>query len=151
MRKKEREITDIDAIEDILKGARVCRIGLCEGNQPYVVPVCYGYEGKALYIHCAKEGRKLDIIRKNNNVCFEVDIDSKLVKTERPCRWGFNYKSVIGFGKAVLLEDAESKRKALDIILRQFSADTFDYPQETIDKTTIIKIEIETMTGKQSG
>ena len=97
------------------------------------------------------EGKKLDIIRKNNNVCFEVDIDHEIIKAERPCKWGFKYKSVIGFGKAVSIEDVESKRKALDVILRQFSAEAFDYPQESIYKTTIIKVEIETMTGKQSG
>jgi nitroimidazol reductase NimA-like FMN-containing flavoprotein (pyridoxamine 5'-phosphate oxidase superfamily) len=116
-----------------------------------VVPVCFGYKDNALYIHCGPEGKKLEIIRKNNNVCFEVDIDDKLIKTERPCRWGFNYKSVIGFGKAVLVEDAEGKRKALDVIIQQFSADTFEYPEEIIRKTTIIKVEIESMTGKQSG
>jgi uncharacterized protein len=151
MRRKEKEITDIAAIEDVLKRATVCRLGLCEDNRPYVVPVCFGYENKALYIHCAKEGKKLDIIRKNNYVCFEADIDNKLIATDRPCKWGFNYKSVIGFGRAVQVEDTEGKRKALDIIMRQFSANTFDYPQESIRKTTIIKVEIESMTGKQSG
>jgi uncharacterized protein len=151
MRRKEREIKDVAAIEEILSRATVCRLGLCEDNRPYVVPLCFGYKDNALYVHCGPEGKKLDIIRKNNNVCFEVDIDDKLVKTERPCKWGLNYKSVIGFGKAVLVEDIESKRKALDIIMRHFSADTFEYPEEAIQKTTIIKVEIETMTGKQSG
>ena len=144
-------ITDFNAIEEILKRANVCRLALCDGNQPYIVPLCFGYDNKALYIHCATEGRKLDIIRKNNNVCFEVDINNKLVKTDRPCRWGFNYKSVIGLGKAVLVEDDRDKREALDILMRQFSADVFDYPQEVVNKTVIIKVEIESMTGKQSG
>ena len=151
MRRKEKEIKDIAAIEDVLRRAFVCRLGLCEDNRPYVVPLCFGYKDNALYIHCGPEGKKLEIIRKNNNICFEVDIDDKLIKTERPCRWGLNYKSVIGFGKAVLVEDIESKRKALDIIMRQFSADTFEYPEEAVQKTTIIKVEIESMTGKQSG
>jgi hypothetical protein len=151
MRKTEKEIKDIAAIEDILKRAFVCRLGLCDGNQPYIVPLCFGYKDNALFIHCAKEGKKLDIIRKNNNVCFEVDIDHEVVKGTSACKWSFKYKSVIGFGKAVLVEDIEAKRKALDVIMRQFSANTFDYPQETIRKTTIIKVEIESMTGKQSG
>ena len=146
MRRKEREIKDIAAIEGILRRATVCRLGLCEDNRPYVVPLCFGYKENALYIHCGPEGKKLEIIRKNNNVCFEVD-----VKTDKPCKWGLHYKSVIGFGKAVLVEDIESKRRALDVIMRQFSADTFEYPEETVRKTTIIKVEIESMTGKQSG
>ena len=104
-----------------------------------------------MYIHCGPEGKKLEILRKNNSVCFEVDIDNKLVKGDKPCDWGMKYKSVIGFGKAVFVEDIESKRKALDVIMRQFSANTFEYPEETIRKTTIIRVEIENMTGKRSG
>jgi hypothetical protein len=151
MRRKEREIKDVAAIEEILRRATVCRLGLCEDNRPYVVPVCFGYKDNALYIHCGPAGKKLEMLRKNNNVCFEVDVDNKLVKTERPCKWGLNYKSVIGFGKAVFVEDIASKREALDIIVRQFSANTFEYPEEAVRKTTIIKVEIESMTGKQSG
>jgi nitroimidazol reductase NimA-like FMN-containing flavoprotein (pyridoxamine 5'-phosphate oxidase superfamily) len=151
MRRKEKEIKEIAAIEDILSRASVCRLGLCEDNRPYVVPVCFGYKDNALYIHCGPAGKKLEMLRKNNNICFEVDIDNKLVKGAKPCDWGMKYKSVIGFGKAVFVEDIVSKRKALDIIMRQFSANTFEYPEETIRKTTIIKVEIESMTGKQSG
>jgi nitroimidazol reductase NimA-like FMN-containing flavoprotein (pyridoxamine 5'-phosphate oxidase superfamily) len=151
MRRKEREIKDITAIEEILRCATVCRLGLCEDNRPYVVPVCFGYKENALYIHCGPEGKKLEIIRNNNNVCFEVDIDEGPIKAARPCDWEMKYKSVIGFGKAVLVEDAEDKRKALDVIMQQFSANTFEYPEEAVQKTTIIKVEIETMTGKQSG
>ena len=151
MRRKEREIKDIAAIEGILRRATVCRLGLCEDNRPYVVPLCFGYKENALYIHCGPEGKKLEIIRKNNNVCFEVDIDHEIIKADQACKWAFKYKSVIGFGKAVFVEDIVSKRKALDVIMRQFSANTFEYPEETIRKTTIIKVEIESMTGKQSG
>jgi hypothetical protein len=151
MRKKEKEIKDIVAIEDILRRAMVCRLGLCESNRPYVVPLCFGYKENALYIHCGPEGKKLEMLRKNNNVCFEVDIDHEIIKAEQACKWAMKYKSIIGFGKAVFVEDAEGKRMALDIIMRQFSANTFEYPNEAIQKTTIIKVEIESMTGKQSG
>ena len=151
MRRKEKEIKEIAAIEEVLSRAFVCRLGLSEDNHPYVVPVCFGYKENALYIHCGPEGKKLEMLRKNNNVCFEVDIDHEIIKGERACKWGFNYKSVIGFGKAVFVEDIEGKRKALDVIMRQFSANTFEYPEETIRKTTIIRVEIESMTGKQSG
>jgi len=151
MRRKEKEIKDVAAMEDILRCATVCRLGLCEDNRPYVVPLCFGYKDNALYIHCGPEGKKLEMLGKNNNVCFEVDIDNKLIKGVKPCDWGMKYKSVIGFGKAVFIEDVESKRRALDVIMRQFSESTFEYPQEAIRNTTIIKVEIESMTGKQSG
>jgi nitroimidazol reductase NimA-like FMN-containing flavoprotein (pyridoxamine 5'-phosphate oxidase superfamily) len=151
MRRKEKELKDIAAIEDILRRASVCRLGLCEDNRPYVVPLCFGYKENALYIHCGPEGKKLEILRKNNNVCFEVDIDHELIKAERPCDWGMKYKSVIGFGKAVFIEDIVSKHRALDVIMQQFSENAFEYSKEAIRNTTIIKVEIENMTGKQSG
>ncbi len=151
MQRKDKQINDIAAIEDILSRATVCRLGLCEANQPYVVPLCFGYKDNALYFHCAGQGKKLDILRKNNNVCFEVDINHELVKADKACDWGMKYKSVIGFGKAVFIKDVEQKRKALDIIMQQFSKDTFEYSANAVENIWIIKVEIESMTGKQSG
>ena len=70
---------------------------------------------------------------------------------EKACDCSMKYRSIIGFGKAVRVEDIESKRKALDIIMRNYSDGSFEYPGESIRNTTIISIEIETMTGKKSG
>ena len=150
MRRKDKQIESA-LVADVLSRAKVCRLGLCAENRPYVVPLCFGYEDNALYFHCASQGKKLDIIRENNNVCFEVDIDCKITEADKACDWGIKFKSVIGFGKAMFVDDAEQKRKALDIIMKQYSEKSFDYPDKSIDNTTIIKIEIETMTGKQSG
>jgi len=151
MREKDKEIKDIAAIENILSKALVCRLALCENNRPYVVPLCFGYKDNVLHFYCSPEGKKLDILRQNNNVCFEVDIDHELIKADQACDRGMKYKSVIGFGKAVFIEDIESKRKALDIIMQQFSEKSFEYPEEAIKNTVVIKVEIESMTGKQSG
>lgn len=79
MRRSEKEVNDIHEIESILKQTSICRIGLCVDNIPYVVPMNYGYRDNCLYLHSAKEGRKIDIIRENPNVCFEVDTDIELV------------------------------------------------------------------------
>ena len=151
MLRKDKQINDASVINDILNSAAVCRLGLCEDNQPYVVPLCFGYKDKALYFHCSRQGKKLDILRKNSNVCFEIDINNELVKADKACDWGMKYKSVIGFGKAVFIEDIESKRKALDVIMQQYSEGTFEYPEKAIKDIVVIKIEIESMTGKQSG
>lgn len=151
MRRKDKEINDITAIEDILSKALVCRLGLCENEKPYVVPLCFGYKDNTLYFHSAREGKKLDILRKNNNVCFEVDIDCDIIKADKPCDWGMKYKSVIGFGKATFIEDIESKHKALDILMQQYSEGAFEYPTNVIENIVVIKVEIESMTGKQSG
>ena len=88
--------TDIDKIEEIIEKAHICRLGLVDNDEPYVIPVCFGYERGALYFHCTLKGRKVELIRKNNKVCFEMDIDVQLEKAEDPCDWVMKGKSVIG-------------------------------------------------------
>jgi nitroimidazol reductase NimA-like FMN-containing flavoprotein (pyridoxamine 5'-phosphate oxidase superfamily) len=151
MRSKDQEITDIATIEGIIRKGQVCRLALSENGRPYIVPLCFGYKDKTLYFHSAREGKKLVILRKNNNVCFEIDIDHELVKSKEACGYNMKYQSVIGFGKAELIEDTESKRKAFDIIMQNYSEGFFKYPEESIQNTVIIRIEIESMTGKKSG
>jgi len=151
MRRKDKEINDIADIENIINRASVCRLGLCENEHPYIVPLCFGYKDNTLYFHSAPEGRKLDILKKNNNVCFEFDIDHDLAKAEKACDWGMKYQSVTGFGKAVVIDDTEAKRKALDVIMGNYSNRSFTYPTETIRNTAIIKVQIQSMTGKKSG
>jgi uncharacterized protein len=150
MRKHEQQITDLAAIEDILRRATICRLAMCDGEKPYIVPLCYGYADRALYIHCAKEGRKLDILRRNPNVCFEVEVDCQVTKGDTACRWAFAYKSVIGSGRAVLIEDADQKRGALDVIMQQFSGPAGPYDEGSLARTIIIKVEIDEMTAKRS-
>ena len=150
MRRKEKEITEASAIEAIIKKSLVCRLALSDGNFPYIVPLCFGYRDKVLYFHGSLKGKKIDIIRKNQNICFEFDINTEIVKAEDACHWSMKYKSVIGFGKAVLLEDLDEKRKALNIIMSQYSNRTFQFDDATLKGTVVIKIEIESMTGKQS-
>jgi nitroimidazol reductase NimA-like FMN-containing flavoprotein (pyridoxamine 5'-phosphate oxidase superfamily) len=150
MRKKEKEIAEKSAIEAIITKSLVCRIALSDDNFPYIVPLCFGYKDKVLYFHGSQKGKKIDIIKKNPKVCFEFDTNTKIVKAEDACRWTMRYQSVIGFGKAVFLEDTEEKRKALDIIMSQYSDGTFEYNDSILKKTFVIKVEIESMTGKQS-
>ena len=150
MRRKEKEITEASAIEAIITKSLVCCLALSDGNSPYIVPLCFGYKDKVLYFHGSLNGKKIDIIRKNQKVCFEFDINTEIVKAEDACHWSMKYRSVIGFGKAVLLEDKEEKRKALNIIMSQYSDRTFQFNDDTLKKTGVIKVEIESMTGKQS-
>ena len=151
MFRKDREITEKSDIEAIIRNATVCRIGMCDANMPYIVPVCFGYRDDTIYVHGALRGQKIDMLRNNTNVCFEFDSDPELVAAEKGCDWGIKYRSVIGFGKAAFLEDPESKRKALDIIMAQYTDRSFQYSEEAVKGTTVIKITISSMTGKQAG
>jgi nitroimidazol reductase NimA-like FMN-containing flavoprotein (pyridoxamine 5'-phosphate oxidase superfamily) len=151
MRRKENEISDKTDMEAIIGRSSVCRLALSQDNLPYIVPLCFGYEENSLYFHTAREGEKLEILKKNQNVCFEFDIDHEIVKAGKACKWGMKYRSVIGFGRASVIGDPESKRHALDIIMRQYSEGSFTFPEEVLEKTVVIKVEIARMTGKKSG
>jgi uncharacterized protein len=149
MRRKDREIKSREEIEAIIEKSLVCRLGMADGNEPYIVPLSFGYAGGSLFFHSAKEGRKLDILRKNNRVCFEMDAAGEMVKGERACDWGVKFKSVIGFGKAFIIEDEELKRSALDVIMAHYGTGPFEYGTEKLKRTAVIKVEIESMTGKK--
>ncbi len=151
MRRKDKEIEDKSAIEEILRQAAVCRIAMCDGDEPYVVPMSFGYEDDCLHLHSASEGKKIDILNHNPIVCFELDIGQELVGNENPCKTSLKYRSVIGYGKAVFVEDREEKKRSLDAIMRHYSGETYDYQEKSLNEVAIIRIRIESMTGKQSG
>jgi uncharacterized protein len=151
MRRSDRQIHDAAAIEDILRRAAVCRLAMSVDGRPYVVPLCFGYRENVLYFHCASEGAKLDIIRENDRVCFEVDIDCQFVRADEACGWSLKYRSVIGFGRAAIVDDPTARREALDVIMRHYADGPFTYSADAVAKTAIIQVDIESMTGKTSG
>ncbi|MBA7646337.1 hypothetical protein ES703_54099 [subsurface metagenome] len=151
MRKKEREITDTAVIESIILKSSVCRLAMSENDRPYIVPLCFGYKDNALYFHSAREGKKVDILRKNSKVCFEFDTDHEIVSSESPCKWTMKYRSVIGKGKASLIHDPEAKCQAFDIIMHHYSDKLSPYSEAGLGNSLIIKVEIESITGKQLG
>lgn len=155
MRRRDREIKDQSELESIIGAASVCRLAMSEGDRPYIVPLCFGYKNGNLYFHSAKEGKKLEVLRMNNLVCFEMDIDHELVRAGLPCESEMKYRSVIGFGQASFVNDVEEKRMALDIITRHYSEDnaegTYVYPEQKLANTVIIKVTIESLTGKKFG
>ena len=151
MLRKDREIVEKGKIESIIGKALCCRIGLVDGDEPYVVPVNFGYERNALYFHGALKGRKIDIIRKNNKVCFEIDTDLEIKKADKPCDWGMKYRSVIGAGSARILENDGEKTHGLSLIMKQYTVSDFTFPKPSLDSVLVIKIDISSISGKQSG
>jgi uncharacterized protein len=150
MRKANREIRDKAEILAVMTEALVCRIGLSDGGAPYVVPMNFGLGENCLYLHCATEGRKLDILRKNDRVCFEMDLLREIRPGKESCGWGAFYESVIGFGRAVIVEASAEKKAALDRIMEHCGAESpFSYPDETLARTAVIRIDIESVTGKR--
>jgi hypothetical protein len=152
MRRADKEIISKKEIEWVLQEADVLRIALSEDNRPYLVPMNFAYHDNCIYLHSASEGRKIDILKKNNRVCFEVDIHTQIVEDNKPCHWGMRYWSGIGFGRAHFIDEVNDKKDAFDIIMKKYSSkSSFEYSEEGLEGAVIIKIEIEQLTGKKSG
>lgn len=151
MRRKDREIEDRSIIEEIIGQARVCRLAMVDQDKPYVVPMNFGFKWPYLYFHSAQQGRKIEVLRNNPLVCFEFDQLIKLKKNKEACEWGLAYNSVIGEGKAVLVEDVQEKELALGVIMAQYSTQAFTFSRENLEKTVVIQVLITQISGKQCG
>ena len=151
MRRTDKEIKDRAEIEDILKRGQVCHLGLIDNGLPYVVPVNYGYLDGCLYVHSAREGRKIDILRRNNVVSFSIYTDNGLVQSDMACNWGMRYRSVMGTGTATMIDGKEEKEQALRIIMKHYAGPESVIQAARLDSVRIIKIRINSLTGKKSG
>jgi uncharacterized protein len=154
MRRREREISDIDIIEEIIGKTDVCRIAIANNNVPYIVTMNFGYTGnpeQKIYFHCANEGRKLDMIRKNNFVCFEMDTDHQLYKGGKGCDWGMKYSSVVGYGYISIITEQVAKKRGLDCIMKHYGGEKeFSYDEKVMQRTSILQLDIKEITGKRS-
>jgi nitroimidazol reductase NimA-like FMN-containing flavoprotein (pyridoxamine 5'-phosphate oxidase superfamily) len=152
MPRKDQEITDQGIIEGILATAEVCRLAMVDQGEPYVVPVNFGYRDRCLYVHSAATGRKIDILRRNNRVCFEIEGPSAIVRHAEPCHWGARGRSLIGYGRAEFVADREEKKRGLDAIMAHYGkTDPSTYDEQQLDAVVILRISIESMAGKQVG
>jgi len=150
LRRDDREITDKAAIEAILNRAGVGRLGLAVDNLPYVVPLNYVYHNGAIYFHCADEGRKIDMLQANLQVCFEVDEDYGIVRSNKPTPHSTHYASVIVFGQARIVNDLQQKYDALQALLDKYAPGRH-YRQMRLNEAktaTVVEITIDEMTGK---
>lgn len=150
MRRGKQEITDRNEIDEIIRKSTVCRLGMADEGMPYVTPICFGYDGTSIFFHSARAGMRIDIIRKNDRVCFEFDEYGKIETAEKACNFGISYRSVIGFGRAIPVDDEDEKKSALDTIMAQYSNHSFEYEPKMLDATAVFRIDIESITGKRS-
>jgi nitroimidazol reductase NimA-like FMN-containing flavoprotein (pyridoxamine 5'-phosphate oxidase superfamily) len=150
MRRKEQEITERSEIDEIISKSRVFRLAMVDGDKPYIVPLCLGYDGKNIYFHCARDGKKIEILKENNNVCFEFEEVGDLEKSDKPCNWGIKYKSVIGNGKAIFIDDVEGKKKGLNLIMKQYIDEPYEFEDRMVAGVTVVRIDIEEIAGKRS-
>jgi uncharacterized protein len=152
MRRKDKEVTDRRIIQELLSKAEVCRLAMVDEGEPYIVPLNYGFRDNALYVHSAAAGRKIDVLKRNSRVCFEIESDSVIVRHEEACHWGTKSRSIVGYGHVEILTDYEEKKRGLDIILAHYGkAGPNDYDEKQVHAIVILRIAIESVTCKQLG
>ena len=152
MTKRERQVTDPQQIRDILDKSKVLHLGLAVDNEPYVVPMNYGYtyenENLVIYLHSAVRGKKLDMIRSNPKVFFEMDCDLTPFEGEKPCQYGLAYSSVMGRGTARIVEDVEEKKKAMAILMKTQTGKDFSFNERLVSIVAVIRIDVAEYTAK---
>ena len=152
MTKRERQVTEGSQILHILDTAKILHLGLCADNVPYVVPMNYGYtmeQGKlTLYLHSAVRGKKLDMIRKNPNVFFEMNCDLIPFEGPVPCRYGLSYSSLMGQGHARIIDDPEEKQGAMTRLMKTQSGKDFSFNEKLVSIVSVIRIDVSEYTAK---
>ena len=159
MRRSERKITDISAIKKFLDGGLYCDLALVDGNKPYCVPLCYAYKWNddeklpTFYMHCAKEGRKLDIIRQNPNSCLTIAKSHGAVYTKGMpvCTATMHFDSVIAEGKTEIVESGEEHSEALSEILEHFGIKRGKFTEKALRATRILKFTPVDLSMKSNG
>ncbi len=156
MRRADRQIGDVAEMQDILQKADACRLALVDDGEPYAVVLNYGYEFSGglptLYFHCAKAGRKLDIIRKKPDACFVVDCDHELIGGPDGCDWGMKFRSVVGRGPVEILSDGAERKRGLDLLMAHYAGRSdFAYQDEVFAHTEVLRLRAVEITGKKKG
>lgn len=153
MRRKDREITSVLEIIEVMKKCDVCRIALHDNDYPYIIPLNFGMkvEGEqiTLYFHGAGEGKKYELIRRDNRASFEMDCSHKLVADREGCRCTMGYESVVGRGRIEIAAE-EEKEEALRALMKQYHEGEFSFQKEVSDQTTVMKLVVEEVTGKRN-
>lgn len=150
--RREREITDIEKIVEILNKSKIVHIALVDGDEPYVVPMNYGYtmeNGKlTLYLHGATEGKKLDLMRANPKVFFSIECDVEPFDGKVACQYGTSYSSIMGKGTAEIFEDPQDKIDGLTIFMKSQTGMDFEFNERLVSAVSVIKIDVSEFTAK---
>ncbi len=149
MRRDDKEISDRNEIDSIIQSAGICRLGLTDGSSPYIVPMNFGYRDNVLHFHSAPAGRKIDILRRNNHVCFEIDIENGIKGAESACSWSIKYESVMGEGIVEFIDDVKEKLDSLNIIMEHYSdKKQWNFDSGVVAGTTVFRVFISSISCK---
>ncbi|MCD4821890.1 MAG: pyridoxamine 5'-phosphate oxidase family protein [Methanococcoides sp.] len=146
-----KKIRDNKALEAILLDAQYLRLGLCSNEKPYIVPISFGYKDNTIYLHSSRKGTKINLIKQNKNVCFEVDTFYETLPSDEPCSYYMKYQSVVGYGTATILEDEKEIKEGLKIIIDRYHNKEYSIDDLDLKRVAVIRIDIDDLHGRQYG
>ncbi|MDR1385685.1 MAG: pyridoxamine 5'-phosphate oxidase family protein [Planctomycetaceae bacterium] len=155
MRRKDKEIIDVNEKLKIIGKNKVCRLALSDNHQPYIVPLNYGYsfekEILTFYFHSANEGKKLEIMKKNNRACVEIDCDDVLIEGEKPCNYNYAFKSIIAVGRIIMLNTIDEKKEGLTHLMKHQTgkSEQYHFDEKMMERIIVYKMVAEEFTGKR--
>lgn len=154
MRRKDREVTDLSKIRDIIAACECCRLGLRDADNVYVIPMSFGYDESegvfTFYFHSANKGRKIDLLCRNASVGFEMDTHCELKTSDTPCGYSVRFQSVIGTGTVLFLENLEEKHRALSLIMQHYTGKSvWEFSQSMLETVCVFRLTAETLSCKE--
>jgi len=151
---KAKTSNDIKVIEKIINKCDVCYLAMVDkDNMPYVLPFNFGYDSHYIYLHSGPDGKKIDILKSNNNVCIAFSTDNELFQRHDTvaCSCGMKFKSVIAYGKVEFVEDYNQKIEILNKIMLKYTGKEFTYNAPAVNNVAVFKVYIESITAKTVG
>lgn len=154
MRRGDREVADRNEIAEIFEKADACRIAFAADNIPYIVCMNYGFEWAGdfpvLYFHCAHEGKKIDLLKQNNYVCFQLDTNHELQYIPEKTYCTMNYESIVGMGVIEIIDNNEERKKGLDLLMYRYNREIpAQYPESSLQRTTVLRLSVTELTAKR--
>ena len=154
MRRKDREVSDKEKIRRIISECYCCRLGFNDNGEIYIIPLNFGFDFKderlTFYFHGAKEGRKIDLIKKTTSVGFELDTNYRLEKGNIACEYTAGFQSIIGTGEICLIEEKEEKKAALQAIMEHYTQKKdWKFSEQSLSSVAVFKLEVKELSCKE--
>ncbi len=152
LRRQDREVTETKELMQIIDQCKVCRVGMQDNAGLYIVPMNFGYiydnNQLVLFFHSAKEGRKIKALKENIDICFEMDCEHHLITGDEACQYSYSFKSIIGNGKVVFIDEVEEKKTALSTLMRHQTGKDFSFDDRMANSVLVFKVIVHEFTGK---
>lgn len=144
--------TDWNQAAAVLDEARIMHLALTGDDGPYCLPVNFARKGRHIYLHSGTSGKKLDMLAKDNRVCFSAQADVRLKTASLACNWGYDFRSVVGFGTVDILTDETERRHGLETIVHKWAGKAMAVNEKIFAaQTLVLRINVSEATLRTNG